>query len=194
MRQTTLILITLLASIMTSLPVLAAWQLDNEKSQLTFMSVKKSMIAENHHFSTLAGNIDEKAQVNINVDLASVNTNIVIRDERMKQFVFESNKYASATFSAQLDNTMLAALKTGDVKQLTVDGQIDFHGQQQAVSINVNVIKLTEKQMLVHTSQPFFIKAEAFSLVAGINKLKELASLPSIDYVVPVSFSVTFVR
>ena len=56
MRQTTLILITLLASIMTSLPVLAAWQLDNEKSQLTFMSVKKSMIAENHHFSTLAGN------------------------------------------------------------------------------------------------------------------------------------------
>jgi hypothetical protein len=31
-------------------------------------------------------------------------------------------------------------------------------------------------------------------VVAGINKLKELASLPSIDYVVPVSFSVTFIR
>ena len=112
----------------------------------------------------------------------------------MKQFVFESDKYASATFNAQLDNAMLKALKAGDMKQLTVDGQLDFHGQKQAISMHVNVIKLTENKISVHTSQPFFIKADAFGVVAGINKLKELAALPSIDYVVPVSFSVTFVR
>ena len=41
--------------------------------------------------------------------------------------------------------------------------------------------------------KPFFIRADAFDVVAGINKLKELASLSSIDYVVPVSFSVTFI-
>ncbi len=194
MRQTALILITLLISVITSLPVLAAWQLDNDKSRLTFMSVKKATIAENHHFSKLEGHIDANAQVNINVDLASVNTNIAIRDERMKQFVFESDKYASATFNAQLDNAMLKALKAGDMKQLTVDGQLDFHGQKQAISMHVNVIKLIENKISVHTSQPFFIKADAFGVVAGINKLKELAALPSIDYVVPVSFSVTFVR
>ena len=194
MRQIILILITLLVSAITSLPALATWQLDNEKSSLTFISVKKSTIAENHHFSTLEGNINEQALVNINVDLASVNTNIAIRDERMKQFVFESSKYASAKFSAQLDNTMIEALKIGEVKKLTVNGKIDFHGQQQAIAIDVNVIKLTEKQISVHTNQPFFIKADAFGVVAGINKLKELAALPSIDYVVPVSFSVTFAR
>lgn len=194
MRQIALILITLLISAVTSLPALAAWQLDNDNSQLTFMSVKKSTIAENHHFKRFNGNIDEKAQVSINVDLASVDTNIAIRDERMKQFVFESDKYTTATFNAQLDNTMLEALKVGDVKALTVDGQLDFHGQQQTISMKVNVAKLSEKKIIVHTSQPFFVKADAFGVIAGINKLKELAALPSIDYVVPVGFSVTFVR
>ena len=57
-----------------SLPALAAWKLDNENSQLSFMSVKKGNIAENHSFSKLAGNITEQAQVNISVDLSSVNT------------------------------------------------------------------------------------------------------------------------
>ncbi len=194
MRQISLILVTLLVSAITSLPALATWQLDNEKSSLTFISVKKATIAENHHFAKLEGHIDEQALVNINVDLASVNTNIAIRDERMKQFVFQSNKYTSANFSAQLDNAMIEALKIGEVKKLAVNGKIDFHGQQQAVSIDVNVIKSTEKQIFVQTNQPFFIKADDFGVVAGINKLKELAALPSIDYVVPVSFSVTFAR
>jgi hypothetical protein len=45
---------------------------------------------------------------------------------------------------------------------------------------------------VVTTLQPVIIKAEDFALVAGINKLKSLASLPSIAYSVPVSFVLTF--
>jgi len=194
MRHTTLILTTLLISAMISLPALSAWKLDNSSSSLSFISVKKATIAEHHSFSRLKGNIDEQAQVNISVDLASVNTNIAIRDERMKKFVFESNKYSSAKFTTQLDKSLLNTLKTGQDKKLSINGTLDFHGQQQAVIIAVSVVKLTEDKILVNTIQPFFIKADAFDVVAGINKLKELASLPSIDYVVPVSFSVTFIR
>jgi hypothetical protein len=54
------------------------------------------------------------------------------------------------------------------------------------------VAKLSEKNMIVTTLQPLIIKAEDFALVAGINKLKSLASLPSIAYAVPVSFVLTF--
>lgn len=194
MRQTNLILISLLITAATSLPTLAAWKLDNSSSLLSFISVKNAAIAETHSFSKLAGNIDEQAQVNISVDLASVNTNIAIRDERMKKFVFESNKYSSAKFTTQLDKLLLKTLKVGQDKKLSINGTLDFHGQQQDVIIAVSVVKLTADKILVNTIQPFFIKADAFDVVTGINKLKELASLPSIDYVVPVSFSVTFSR
>ncbi len=192
MRPITLTLITLLTVSIISFPALAAWQLDNSSSLLSFVSIKKSTIAENHHFSRLKGNISEKAQVNISIDLASVVTNIAIRDERMKKFVFETSKYSSATFSAQLDQAMFEALKIAQEQKLTVNGTVDFHGQQQKINIEVSVIKLTASKILVNTVKPFFIKADAFDVVAGINKLKELASLPSIDYVVPVSFSGTF--
>jgi polyisoprenoid-binding protein YceI len=193
MHKTALILMTLLVAT-ASLPALATWKLDSSSSLLSFISVKKSAIAENHRFAKLAGDIDEKAQVTISVDLASVNTNIAIRDERMKKFVFETDKYSSANFTTQLDKELLNALKTGQDQQLSLSGTLDFHGLQQVVTIDVSVVKLTSDKILVNTTQPFFIKADAFNVVAGINKLKELASLPSIDYVVPVSFSVTFTR
>lgn len=194
MRQSTLTLFTLLIVTTFSLPSLAAWKLDNNNSRLNFISVKKSAIAENHSFAKLSGSIDKHAQVNITVDLASVITNIAIRDERMKKFVFETDKYRSAKFSAQLENSILEALTVGQEQKLNVAGIIDFHGQQQAISIDVSVVKLTKDKILVNTLKPFFIKADAFNLVAGINKLKALASLPSIDYVVPVSFSVIFTQ
>ncbi|TWX73037.1 YceI family protein [Colwellia sp. C1TZA3] len=193
MRKTALILITLLVAT-TSLPALATWKLDNSNSLLSFISVKKSAIAENHSFAKLEGDIDAKAQVTISVDLASVNTNIAIRDERMKKYLFETAKYSSANFTTQLDKTLLKGLKVGQNQQLSLSGIVDFHGLQQAVTIDVSVVKLTADKILVNTIKPFFIKADAFGVVAGINKLKELASLPSIDYVVPVSFSVSFVR
>ena len=193
MRQTALMLITLLVAT-NSLPALATWKLDNSSSLLSFTSVKKSAIAENHSFAKLAGDIDAKSQVTISVDLASVNTNIAIRDERMKKFLFETDKYSSANFTTQLDKELINTLKTGQNQQLSLSGTLDFHGLQQIVTIDVSVVKLSADKILVNTIKPFFIKADAFSVVAGINKLKELASLPSIDYVVPVSFSVTFIR
>jgi polyisoprenoid-binding protein YceI len=112
----------------------------------------------------------------------------------MKKYLFETEKYSSANFTTQLDKTLLKGLQVGQNKQLSLSGTVDFHGLQQAVTIDVNVVKLTADKILVNTIKPFFIKADAFGVVAGINKLKELASLPSIDYVAPVSFSITFIR
>jgi polyisoprenoid-binding protein YceI len=194
MRQTALILLTLLVTALTSLPTFAAWQLDVKNSQLNFISVKKGAIAEHHYFASIKGDINEQAQLNISVDLASVNTNIAIRDERMKTFLFETDKYSSAQFYAQLDKSLLKALQVGERQVVNVSGTIDFHGVKQALAIEVSVVKLTADKILVNTNKPFFIKADAFGLVAGINKLKSLASLPSINYVVPVTFSVIFTR
>ena len=194
MRKSTLTLTTILFCSLLSLPSFAAWKLDNKNSLLNFVSVKKGTVAENHHFSALEGSIDKHGNVSIIVDLTSVNTNIAIRDERMKKFVFNTEKYTLATFDAQLDHTLLSTLSVGESNVKTVTGKLNFHGQSQNVAIQVNVIKLNAKTLMVTTTKPFFIKADAYGVVAGINKLKELAALPSIDYVVPVNFSVTFTQ
>ncbi len=194
MRQTAFIFATLLATAITSLPAFADWNLDNSHSQLSFISVKKGTIAESHHFASFKGTMDEHAKVNVKVDLTSVNTNIAIRDERMKTFLFETDKFSSAEFTAQLDQALIKTLKVGERQQLNVNGTLDFYGVKQEITLEVSVVKLSVDKIMVNTTKPFFIKADAFGIVEGINKLKSLAALPSINYVVPVSFSVVFKR
>ena len=123
MRKSTTILLTLFSLALVSLPSLAAWKLDNENSRLNFVSVKKASIAENHSFKKLEGSIDNNGKVNIKVDLTSVDTNIAIRDERLKKFVFESDKYTSQLcLVLSLIISMLATLEVGDsrVRQVSL--------------------------------------------------------------------------
>jgi polyisoprenoid-binding protein YceI len=179
-------------SILITAPAYSAWTLDSSKSSLTFVSIKKGTVAENHRFKDFSGGINDKGLANISIDLSSVDTKIAIRDQRMAEHLFETVKFAQANFSVQLNQNEIDAIASGSSKNMVLKGSLDLHGQQQEVTISVMVMKLSEKNMVVTTLQPVIIKAEDFALVAGINKLKSLASLPSIAYSVPVSFVLTF--
>jgi hypothetical protein len=50
------------------------------------------------------------------------------------------------------------------------------------------VTKLANGSLLVNSVKPVIIKAVDFNLVKGIEKLRQLAGLPSISTTVPVSF------
>ena len=173
-------------------PAYSAWQLDSNQSSVTFVSIKKGTIAENHRFKSFSGEINNNGMVSININLNSIDSNIAIRDSRMSEFLFETAMFAQARFNAALNNLEIDAIAVGTSKRLSVKGSIDLHGQQQELILDVLVAKLSENNMIVSTLQPVMIKAADFSLVAGINKLKALANLPSIAHVVPVSFVLTF--
>jgi polyisoprenoid-binding protein YceI len=181
-------------SIIITAPAYSAWKVESSKSSLTFVSIKKDTVGENHRFKSFSGGINDKGLANISIDLSSVDTNIAIRDQRMAEYLFETAKFAKANFSVQLNQNEIDVIASGSSKNMSLKGSLDLHGQQQEVTVNVKVMKLSEKNMVVTTLQPIIIKAENFSLVAGINKLKSLANLPSIAYTVPVSFVVTFTQ
>jgi polyisoprenoid-binding protein YceI len=181
-------------SIIITAPAYSAWKVESSKSSLTFVSIKKDTVGENHRFKNFSGGINDKGLANISIDLSSVDTNIAIRDQRMAEYLFETAKFAKANFSVQLNQNEIDVIASGSSKNMSLKGSLDLHGQQQEVTVNVKVMKLSEKNMVVTTLQPIIIKAENFSLVAGINKLKSLANLPSIAYTVPVSFVVTFTQ
>jgi len=179
-------------SILITAPAYSAWKLDSSKSSLTFVSIKKGTVAENHRFENFSGGINDNGLANVSIDLSSVDTKIAIRDQRMAEHLFETAKFAHANFSVQLSQKEIDVIASGSSKKMLFKGSLDLHGQQQMVTLKVMVLKLSEKNIVVTTLQPVIIKAEDFALVAGINKLKSLASLPSIAYSVPVSFVLTF--
>jgi len=187
MKKITLMLIGLL-----SFPVFAQWQLNNEGSTVSFTTIKKQQIAENHHFETVAASISEQGKVQVEIDLTSVNTNIGIRDERMKEHLFNTSTFPKATFSTQLAADQVSSLTVGNSEKLQVEGTIDLHGQSQKITAEVLVTKVNEQRLLVASLQPLLIKAQDFDLVAGINKLQELAGLPSITHTVSVNFVLNF--
>lgn len=179
----------LVLSLFLSTNAVANWQVDNEKSTLSFISVKKNSIGEIHTFKQVSGMATKDGEVKFAIDLMSVATGIEIRDQRMKNFLFETDKFATATFSGHVDGEVLNGLAIGQVAALTLQGGISLHGHTQKISLPVKVIKLASGDLSVHNIKPLIIQAEQYALTKGLMKLQELASLPSISSVVPVSFS-----
>jgi polyisoprenoid-binding protein YceI len=187
--------LTLLAVVIAfiSVPVYAVdWLLDPHTSQLNFISIKKGNIAEIHDFKSLQGQYDGSGNLIVNIDLTSVDTHIPVRDERMKKYLFEVNKYATATLSASIDTEIIDAIAEGTSEEITVDATLDLHGVSKPLTIDVIITRLVGAKLSVVSAKPVVINASEFSLITGIDKLMALAKLPSISHVVPVTFYLTF--
>ena len=179
-------------SLLTAFPALSQWQVDADNSLVTITTTKKQHVMENHRFTNISGEINDSGKVSFVIDLNSIDSKIAIRDQRMQQLLFKTGTFPKAIFTSQLDKKQLKNIPAGLSKTLTLTGEINLHGQKQQLTFDVMVSKLSQKSLLVTSLQPLLIKAEDFKLVAGVNKLKEIASLPSIGYTVPVSFVLTF--
>lgn len=185
---------TLLMGMLFTLPSLANWQLDNDKSQVNFVTTKNSDASEVQHFTQLKGAISDQGDIQLTIDLTSVQTNIPIRNERLQQLLFETNLFPKATFTSSTDKALIEQLKVGDSTQVTLKGSINLHGLSQEINLKVQVIKLKGNAIFVSSLQPIIVKAKAFDLGEGIEKLKVLAALPSINHSVPVTFSLVFTQ
>ena len=170
----------------------AGWTLDNKQSQLNFVSIKKSKVAELHYFKVLNGSLNDKGEAKISIDLASVETNIGIRNERMQTMLFESDAFPKATITGMFDANRIKNLKSGEHFNIPQQVELSLHGRTQVLTGMVKIVKLTKQEVLVTTLQPIIVKADDFALLAGIEKLREIAGLPSIATSVPVTFSFVF--
>ncbi|MCL1140409.1 YceI family protein [Shewanella pneumatophori] len=165
------------------------WNVDSDNSNVNFISIKKGDIAEVHHFKSMAGTYDDNGQFSFSVSLASVVTNVDIRDERMGSLLFEVDKYPKLTLSAKVDPSLVKDLAVGSVKVATIDGEVDLHGQKQKMAFNVSIAKLSDSHLLVSSVMPVIVNADSFGLTAGVEKLREIAGLSAISKAVPVSFT-----
>lgn len=182
----------LAACCLASAAAQADWSLDAEASSFFYVTSKASALSEVNNFTGLSGSISDAGEATLEIDLASVSTNIEIRDERMRDLVFQVADFPSATVQVNVDSARLDALKVGEQLDDSWDATISLHGMEQTLAAGLRVTKLADDAVQVHTLQPLLVAASSFGLSAGVEQLREVAGLPSINPNVVVNFTLVY--
>lgn len=177
--------------IFSSVGASAQWSLDNEASVLSFVTVKAEHIAEAHTFTSLNGRLGADGQLSVEVQLASVDTLIPIRNERMRDMLFEIDLFPVATLSAEVDLEELSLLGVGGWTDQEIPLTLVLHGNTVGIDAAVRITQL-DNGYSASLLTPLILSAGNVGLAAGVEKLRQVAGLPSISRSVPVSFNVTF--
>ena len=178
----------------TPVHVLAGWVIDPEGSYVGFASVKNDLIAENHSFTQITGAIEDSGDANIVIALASVETLIPIRNDRMQAILFEVVQYPDVTVTANLDLDEFTSLGLGESKTDTILLGVNLHGTDLSKNVLVKVTRSSNNAYEVTSLGPIIIHASQFALSDGLESLRKIAGLQSIDLMVPVTFDLRLVK
>jgi polyisoprenoid-binding protein YceI len=172
----------------------AEWELDNTKSVVNFVSIKNDSVAEIHSFTSLVGYIGAAGDVQMTINLDSVETLVAIRNERMRELLFETVKFPSATITAQVEPALLAEAAKGGFVTAELPVTLSLHGKEKMLTIPVVVLGAGDGSLHVFTTHPVLINAADFSLEGGVTALQEIAGLRAISNAVPVTLQLSFVQ
>lgn len=174
-------------------PVWADWTLDPARSHLAFISIKAKDVAEVHSFKEMTGTIAPDGQANVALMLDSVETLIPIRNERMREILFDTADYKEAVLTAKIDPERIKSMAVGEIATITAEGTLSLHGQTQPMTLVVQAAKVADNTVMVASAKPLVVDAAKFGMTDGVEKLREIAGLAAISNAVPVSFVLTFV-
>lgn len=170
---------------------IAQWELDGERSRLSFISVKNASVGESHTFASLEGVVGKDGSARIDIDLDSVDTAIPIRDKRMREMLFETGSFPSANITGTVEPDVIAqAGKSPTV--VTVPLTVELHGSSARYDAAMLVSVAEDGSLHVTTREPIVVDAGDFDLGDGVTALREVAGLASISTSVPVSAYLVF--
>ena len=170
----------------------AAWTLNTTDSYLNFVTTKNTHNVEVHSFTGLAGDISSAGVATLTIDLNSVNTGVALRDQRMKDLLFETATYPTATVTVTVPATVISSLAVGQSAATDISATLDLHGVTGTITTKVSVQKLSNSRILVQTLAPVLVKAGDYSLTNGVEALRAAVNIASISVAVPVDFALVF--
>jgi len=180
------------ALLFVTVPCAASWTLDNDASQVSFVSVKAGDAGEVHRFTQISGSLAANGNATVTIELASVDTMIPLRDERMRDMLFETGIFPTAMLRTGIDMAVLNAIEPGASSNMTANLSLWLRDQTLALTAEIIVARLGDHRLMVSSRKPLIVNAASVDLADGIEALREVANLPSISKAVPVSFVLTF--
>ena len=172
----------------------APWTLSAAESGMTYITVKNNDIGEINTFREISGSVSSDGEAVFEVHLDSVDTNNETRDPRMREHMFKTADFPTATVNAQVDMAQFEKLPIGDSATVLLDTTIELAGTASEESYYVLVTRLGTDKVSVTNKAPFVLDAELFGMSEGLETLRGLAGLDSISPVVPVTISLVFER
>ena len=182
-----------LAALASAAPAWAEWQVA-DNSSVQFVSIKNNTIGEVSHFDMISGTVGDQGAVEVRIALDSVETNIGIRNDRMKKMLFEVGLYPEAVITAQLSPETMAVLGSSSGSAVPVVLKIDLHGQVVSKDAVLTVSATDAGGFSATTSQPILLSAAEFDLEDGVAALQSVAGLNAISRVIPVTVSLNFTK
>lgn len=177
----------------SSLAETAGWSLDAGASSVNFISIKNDAVGEVHSFGALSGQIGKGGDATLSIDLDSVDTLIPIRNERMREMLFETAKFPSATVTASVDPEVLSGAGVSGVVRTDLPVTLSLHGMEKTWDAALVVIGQVDGGVRVFSATPILVNAADFGLDAGVTALREIAGLKAISNSVPVTLELVFV-
>ena len=166
-----------------------SWRLNKDTSELVIASTKNSQITERHNLSFQSGAITKQGVARLVVDLLSIETNIPIRNERMRKYLFDNQPQAIIEMS--LTPSELQQLMAGQSSAVTLPAAVTANGTKLSVPV---AVRTNSDGGGVVVSGETQIDAAKFGYGPGIEQLRVIAGLAAISTTVPVSFRLQFDR
>jgi hypothetical protein len=159
---------------------------------LSFISGKNGDTAEVHRFLVLHGTVDRKGLAALRIEMDSVSSGIPLRDERMRDDLFEVERFAEASVKAQIDLRPINDLANGAQIELRLPLTVSLHGRSHSYNALLLATRLDERRFQVVTLEPLILNANDFGLLPGLESLRKFAKLKSINPTVPVNAVLIF--
>ena len=182
----------LLLTLGVSLSVQANWYLDGESSRLSFITTQNANIANVHRFLVLHGKVDRKGQAQLRIEMDSVNSAVPLRDERMRDVLFDFKHVPEAQITTQIDLQPINDLASGAQLELKLPVMVSLRGKQHTYEAELLATRLDERRFQVVTLEPLMLQAEDFGLQPELETLRKLAGLSAISFSVPVNAVLIF--
>jgi len=166
-----------------------SWRLNKDTSELVIASTKNSQITERHNLSFQSGAITKQGVARLVVDLLSIETNIPIRNERMRKYLFDNQPQAIIEMS--FTPSALQQLMAGQSSAVTLPAAVTANGTKLSVPV---AVRTNSDGGGVVVSGETQIDVAKFGYGPGIEQLRVIAGLAAISTTVPVSFRLQFDR
>ena len=151
-----------------------AWTLDAAGSRLSYVSIKAGEVAEANRFDTLTGNVAADGTATLDIDLASVNTGVDIRNERMREIFFDVAGNPKATVTAKLDPAAFAGLAVGQSLTRPLKATVSIKGASSDVETEALVTRASADRVTVVPTAPVIITTDMFGLTDELGEFRAL--------------------
>ncbi|MBO0905461.1 YceI family protein [Jiella sonneratiae] len=169
------------------------WTLDNARSRLNFVTIKKGTVVETQKFGDLSGSVAPGGEAEVKIKLESVSTGIDIRDVRMRFLLFDIDQFPEATITAKIDPQAIG--QVFDEARMTYDLPLTLtvRGISKDFTVPVVISKLGDNLVSVASASPVTVSTADFGMEDGLKKLSEAAGDIPITPSSPVTFELAFV-